>query len=33
MKNAHRTGVHWSFWVVGAIALVWNALGSINLFA
>lgn len=33
MKNAHRAPVHWSFWAVGAIALVWNALGSLNFFA
>lgn len=23
---------HWSFWVVGVIALVWNGLGSMNYF-
>jgi len=23
--------VHWSFWVVGAVALVWNAMGVLNL--
>ena len=22
--------VHWSFWVIGAVSLVWNALGSMN---
>ena len=24
--------VHWSFWVIGAIALVWNVMGVINFF-
>jgi len=24
--------VHWSFWVIGAIALVWNIMGVINFF-
>lgn len=24
--------VHWSFWVVGAVALIWNVLGVINFF-
>ena len=23
-------GVHWSFWVIGAIALIWNGLGVAN---
>ncbi len=27
-KNSGR--VHWSFWVIGAAMLVWNALGCIN---
>jgi len=26
------TRVHWSFWVISAIALVWNVLGSVNFF-
>ena len=25
-------GVHWSFWVIGAVALIWNVLGAVNLF-
>ncbi len=25
--------VHWSFWIVGAVALIWNVLGVINFFA
>lgn len=24
--------VHWSFWTIGAVALIWNVLGSINFF-
>ena len=24
--------VHWSFWVIGAIALIWNVMGVINYF-
>jgi hypothetical protein len=30
-KNVHA--VHRSFWVVGAVALIWNALGCINFFS
>jgi hypothetical protein len=25
-------GVHWSFWVIGAIALIWNVMGVVNFF-
>ncbi len=25
--------VHWSFWVIGAIALIWNVMGIMNYFA
>jgi uncharacterized membrane protein len=25
-----KTNVHWSFWIIGAFALVWNAMGCIN---
>ena len=25
--------VHWSFWTIGAVALIWNAMGVINFFA
>lgn len=28
--NDERAGVHWSFWAVGAVALLWNAMGSMN---
>jgi len=26
------TRVHWSFWLISTIALVWNVLGSVNFF-
>lgn len=32
MKDETGTNVHWSFWVIGAIALVWNVLGVVNYF-
>ena len=25
-------GVHWSFWAIGAVALIWNVLGVVNFF-
>jgi hypothetical protein len=25
-------GVHWSFWAIGAVALIWNVMGVINFF-
>ena len=28
--NDEARGVHWSFWAIGAVALIWNALGSMN---
>ena len=33
MSDSERAKVHWSFWLVGAIALIWNALGVVNYFA
>lgn len=33
MNEKTETGVHWSFWLIGAIALIWNVLGVINFFA
>jgi hypothetical protein len=31
--NDERVGaVHWSFWAIGAVALVWNLMGVINFF-
>ena len=32
MNDNSVTRVHWSFWLIGAIALVWNVLGSANFF-
>ena len=29
-KTVNR--VHWSFWVVGVVTLIWNVMGSINFF-
>ena len=31
MSEREAGSVHWSFWVVGAVALVWNAMGVLNL--
>ena len=25
-------GVHWSFWAIGAVALIWNVMGGVNFF-
>jgi hypothetical protein len=30
MNDETVGGVHWSFWVIGAFALIWNVLGSMN---
>ncbi len=32
MNNENVGGVHWSFWAIGAIALIWNVMGVINFF-
>ena len=32
MNDKPVMSVHWSFWVVGAIALIWNVMGVINFF-
>ena len=32
MINEKIGGVHWSFWVIGAVALIWNVMGVINFF-
>lgn len=32
MNDRAAGGVHWSFWVIGAVALVWNVMGVINFF-
>lgn len=30
MNEETESKIHWSFWVVGAFALIWNALGAVN---
>jgi hypothetical protein len=30
MNNENMGGIHWSFWVIGAVALIWNVMGAIN---
>ncbi len=32
MNDKTVGGVHWSFWAIGAVALIWNLMGVINLF-
>lgn len=32
MNDMAVTRVHWGFWVISAIALIWNVLGSVNFF-
>ena len=32
MNGKSMGGVHWSFWAIGAVALVWNVMGVINFF-
>ena len=32
MNDESVAGVHWSFWAIGAIALIWNVLGGVNFF-
>jgi hypothetical protein len=30
MNNNTVSGIHWSFWAIGAVALIWNAMGVMN---
>jgi len=30
MNDETAGGVHWSFWAIGAVALIWNVMGGIN---
>ena len=32
MSDKKVDGVHWSFWVICVVALIWNVMGSINYF-
>ena len=33
MNDETVGGVHWGFWIVSAVALIWNVMGCINFFA
>lgn len=33
MSDENSVGIHWSFWVIGVVALIWNLLGVANFFA
>lgn len=30
--NSESSAVHWSFWLIGIVALIWNAMGAMNFF-
>jgi hypothetical protein len=32
MNEENVGGIHWSFWAIGAVALIWNVMGAINFF-
>ncbi len=32
MNHENVAAVHWSFWAIGAVALIWNVMGVINFF-
>ncbi len=32
MNDKTDAAVHWSFWVIGAVALIWNVLAGVNFF-
>ena len=32
MNDEAINGVHWSFWVISVVALIWNAMGVMNFF-
>lgn len=32
MNDKIVIGIHWSFWAIGAVALVWNVMGILNYF-
>lgn len=32
MSENNKSGIHWSFWVIGVVTLIWNVMGSINFF-
>ena len=32
MDDTQADGMHWSFWIIGLAALIWNIMGGINFF-
>ncbi len=32
MNDTNAGGIHWSFWVISALMLIWNIMGCINFF-
>ena len=30
MNEQNSTGIHWSFWVIAIVGLIWNAMGGAN---
>jgi hypothetical protein len=32
MNDETADPIHWSFWLIGAVALIWNVMGCINFF-
>lgn len=32
VSEKETSHVHWSFWIIGAVSLVWNAMGVVNIF-
>jgi hypothetical protein len=32
MNEKTNHAVHWSFWLIGAVALIWNVMGTVNFF-
>jgi hypothetical protein len=33
MNDENVGGVHWSFWAIGTVMLIWNVMGVVNYFA
>ncbi len=32
MNDRTLAGIHWSFWAIGAVALIWNVMGIISFY-
>ncbi len=32
MNNKNTGGIHWSFWIISTLMLIWNVMGCINFF-